>query len=177
LVQSGLRFRPLEAKTRVQIPEGAFFFLRGKDFIYAFSFLSAMDKEPKVGVGVIILKDGKVLLGKRKGSHGAGSWSFPGGHVEFNESLEDTSKREVLEETGIQIENLRKGPYTNDMFKEEDKHYITLFIIADYAGGELELKEPEKCDKWDWFNWNEFPAPLFLPVQNLLKLDFNPLKN
>jgi len=67
-----------------------------------------MDKKPKVGVGIIVIKDNKVLLGKRKNSHGEGSWCFPGGHLEFNESLENCAKREVLEETGIEIKNIIK---------------------------------------------------------------------
>jgi len=69
-----------------------------------------MDKKPKVGVGIIVIKDNKVLLGKRKNSHGEGSWCFPGGHLEFNESLENCAKREVLEETGIEIKNTHKEP-------------------------------------------------------------------
>src|SRR5215469_4737907 len=47
------------------------------------------DSHPKVGVGVMILKDGKVLIGKRKGAHGAGEWAWPGGHLEYMESFED----------------------------------------------------------------------------------------
>ena len=62
---------------------------------------------PQVGVGVLILRDGKVLLGRRKGSHGAGCWSAPGGHLEFGETLEDCAAREVLEETGLKIRNRR----------------------------------------------------------------------
>ena len=58
---------------------------------------------PKVGVGVIVVRDGKVLLGKRRGAHGEGSWSFPGGHLEFNELLEICAKREAKEETGLEI--------------------------------------------------------------------------
>ena len=60
-----------------------------------------MENRPRIGVVVIIKKDNKILFGKRKGSHGEGSWSFPGGHLEFNENIEDCAVREVLEETGI----------------------------------------------------------------------------
>ena len=133
-----------------------------------------MEERPKVGVGVIILKEGKILLGKRKASHGEGTWCFPGGHLEFSEDIFDSAVRETKEETGISIKNLRYGPFTNDIFSE-GKHYITLFIIADYDSGEIELKEPEKCEKWDWFEWKEFPTNLFLPIENLIKLNFCPV--
>ncbi|MBI4280617.1 NUDIX domain-containing protein [Candidatus Uhrbacteria bacterium] len=124
---------------------------------------------PKVGVGVIVLKDGRILLGKRKGAHGAGSWHFPGGHLEFNESLEDCARREVLEEVGISIKNIKKWTFTNDIFKDEGKHYITCFLIADYDSGEVIVCEPEKCESWEWFEWGKFPEPLFIPIKNLLK--------
>ena len=62
-----------------------------------------MDKRPKVGVGVIVTKNSRVLLGKRKGAHGEATWCFPGGHLEFREKLEDCAKRETLEETGVKI--------------------------------------------------------------------------
>ncbi len=54
----------------------------------------------RVGVGIMIFKDGKVLMGRRKGSHGAGEYAFPGGHLDFGESFEDCAKRETLEEAG-----------------------------------------------------------------------------
>ena len=135
-----------------------------------------MDKKPKVGVGVIVIKENKVLLGKRKNSHGEGSWCFPGGHLEFNESLENCAKREVLEETGIEIKNIRFEIITNDIFKDEEKHYITIFMLSEYDSGEVKVMEPEKCEKWDWFEWNNLPEPLFLPIQNLLRKGYNPLK-
>lgn len=132
---------------------------------------------PRVGVGVCILKDGQVLCGKRKNAHGEGSWSFPGGHLELNESVEDCAKREVAEETGITIKNLRLGPFTNDIFESEKKHYVTLFVIADYESGQPMPMEPERCEKWDWFAWEDMPRPLFVSNQNLLKSGFNPFKN
>jgi 8-oxo-dGTP diphosphatase len=131
-----------------------------------------MEKRPFVGVAAIVIKDGKVLLGKRKNSHGSGTWQFPGGHLEFNETIENCAKREVLEETGIKIKNIKLGPYTNDIFKQEQKHYITLFVISEYESGELELREPQKCEKWGWFEWNQLPQPSFLPIINLLKQNF-----
>jgi 8-oxo-dGTP diphosphatase len=132
---------------------------------------------PRIGVGVCVIKDGKVLFGKRKNAHGEGSWCFPGGHLEWNESIEECAKREVLEETWLSIKDLRFGPYTNDIFEKENKHYVTLFVIADYDSGELKLMEPEKCERWNWFDWKKLPRPLFLPVQNLLKGKYNPFQN
>ncbi len=134
------------------------------------------NKRPKVGVGVIIIKDEKILLGKRKNSHGEGSWSFPGGHLEFNESWEDCALRETIEETGITIKNIRFDTATNDIFQAEGKHYVTIFMLADYGSGEVKIMEPEKCEQWDWFEWNNLPQPLFIPIQNLQKRNYNPLK-
>ena len=87
-----------------------------------------MKNRPSVGVAVIVIKNGKVLLGKRKGSHGSGSWAFPGGHLEMNESIEACARREVFEETGISIHNIRYAAFTNDIFKEEQKHYESIAV-------------------------------------------------
>jgi 8-oxo-dGTP diphosphatase len=132
-----------------------------------------MKKRPSVGVAVIVIKNGAVLLGKRKVSHGSGSWAFPGGHLEMNESIEACARREVFEETGILIHNIRYATFTNDIFQEEKKHYVTLFVVAEYHGGELQVKEPDKCEKWEWFIWEQFPESLFLSLKNLLAQGFN----
>ncbi len=66
-----------------------------------------MQKAPRVGVGIIIIKGEKVLLLKRKNVHGAGSWSTPGGHLESGESLEKCAIREVKEETGVSITDVK----------------------------------------------------------------------
>ncbi len=128
---------------------------------------------PFVGVAVIIKKNEKVLLGKRKNAHGAGTWALPGGHLEFNETIENCAEREVYEETGLYIKNIRYGAYTNDIFTEEQKHYITLFVTAEYSHGDCKVKEPHKCEQWEWFPWNDLPKPRFLPLENLLKQGFN----
>jgi 8-oxo-dGTP diphosphatase len=131
-------------------------------------------KIPRVGVEVIIKKDNKILLGKRKGSHGAGTWAFPGGHLEFGETIFDCAKREINEEVGIKIKNLKHGPYTEDYFKEENKHYITIFVISDYESGEVKVKEPNYSEDLEWFDWNNMPDKLFLPIINLKLTEFRP---
>jgi len=133
-----------------------------------------MEKVPRIGVGVVIRKDNKILLGKRKNAHGTGSWCPPGGHLEFMESIEDCARRETMEEVGLKIKNTQKAVYTEDFFKEEDKHYLTMLVTTDWESGEPELLEPEKCEEWRWFAWNELPEPLFLPMQNHIKQGYKP---
>lgn len=135
-----------------------------------------MENKPKVGVGVCIIKDNKVLLGKRLNSHGDGSWAFPGGHLEFNESWEDCAIRETNEEVGIKIKNIHFATVTNDIFPEEEKHYITIYMACEYESGDLQIMEPEKCEQWAWFNWNNMPSPLFIPLANLIKQGWTPFK-
>ena len=134
------------------------------------------NKRPKVGVGVALIKDGKVLLGKRRNAHGEGTWSFPGGHLEYQESWADCAIRETLEETGLSIKNVRFGTVTNDIFYAEQKHYVTIIMLSDYESGELRNMEPDKCERWEWLTWENLPDALFISIENLLKDNYNPLK-
>jgi 8-oxo-dGTP diphosphatase len=122
---------------------------------------------PRVGVGVIVLRAGLVLLGERIGAHGAGTWAVPGGHLEFGESVEQCARREVLEEAGLDVEPIGRGPYTSDVFADEQRHYVTLFVLARSARGEPQRREPHKCARWQWCRWSGMPAPLFAPLQTL----------
>ena len=129
---------------------------------------------PKVGVGVIVLRDGLVLLGKRRGSHGAGTWSAPGGALEFGEDIIDCAARELKEETGLIASSLELGPYTNDVFTEDRKHYVTIFVVARGIRGVPANLEPDKCEGWAWLKWAEWPLPLFQPLQSLLQIGWRP---
>ena len=118
-----------------------------------------MNNRPKVGVGFLIVNDFKILLGKRKNAHGQGAWATPGGHLEFGD-FEECAKR-VFEETGLIAESIKKLWFTNDIHLQDDKHYITIFMIVDKYSGKLNNLEPEKCEGWQWFDIHNLPSPLF----------------
>lgn len=122
----------------------------------------------KVWVWVIIYKEDKILLWKRKNSHWESTWWFPGWHLEFWESWENCAKRETLEETWINIKNIQHIHTTNDIFIEDNKHYVTIFMKCDYESWNVKLLEEDKFEKWEWFDKNKLPENLFLPIKNLL---------
>ena len=113
-------------------------------------------QHPKVGIGVFIVKDDKLLLHKRKGSHGPDLWSGPGGHLDMGESFEACAKRETMEEAGIEIENVRVLCMSNLLFPE-GKHYVDLGVIADWKSGEPSIMEPDKNEGWEWFTFDTVP--------------------
>lgn len=123
---------------------------------------------PNIGVGVLIIRHGKLLLGRRQGSHGAATWSAPGGHLEFGETPEQCARRETEEETGLRLNKVAAGRFVSDVFPEVGKHYITLFMVSRDAAGEPACREPEKCDGWKWFSPDALPSPLFAPLQTLI---------
>ncbi len=131
--------------------------------------MKSVDKKiPKVGIGVIIIRDNKILLLKRKNAHGQGTWSMPGGHLEFGESLENCAVRETEEETSIKITDVKFKAITNDIFKKENKHYITIWMEGKYLSGEPKINANYEMSEVGWFDLKKLPQPLFLPFKNLL---------
>lgn len=123
---------------------------------------------PGVGVAVFIWKDGKFLMGKRRGSHGTDTWSVPGGHLEMNETFEECATRETYEETGLTITNVRFLAVTNDIMPESGKHYVSVWMEADWESGEPTITEPDKWTDHQWRTFQTLPSPLFEPCwQNL----------
>src|SRR3989344_854683 len=102
---------------------------------------------PKVELGILIFKDGKVLLGKRKHANGLGDGQYAGtgGHLEYMESIEECAKRETLEEAGIEIENVRFLCAIN-LKDYPPKHYLDIGLVADWKSGEPKVMEPEKLE-------------------------------
>lgn len=134
----------------------------------------ALDVAPppavRVGVAVVLFNESRqVLMGLRKGGHGGGTWSFPGGHVEFREEPEQAAIREVLEETGLRLSQVHRYPlqqWVSTQFGPQ-KHYITLIFGAylQDCEGDVEVKEPDKCERWEWFHPSALPEPLFEPIK------------
>lgn len=137
--------------------------------------MSQVILRPGVGVALFIWKDGKVLLGQRLNAHGEGSWGLPGGHLEFGESWEACVRREVAEETGMKVHKPKFVQITNDVFKKEKKHYVTIFMEAKWQAGKPQILEPDRLAQWKWFAWDELPEPLFLPIINLIDSGYSPL--
>jgi 8-oxo-dGTP diphosphatase len=123
---------------------------------------------PRIGVGVMVWKRDQLLLGRRINARGEKSWQLPGGHLEFGETVAACAIREVAEEVGITINSIAHAGYTNDVFIEANRHYVTLFVSAEYDHGEISVMEPDKCECWHWFAPGELPAPLFAPIRNFL---------
>jgi 8-oxo-dGTP diphosphatase len=125
-------------------------------------------------VGVLVIQSKLILLGKRIGAHGSGTWSAPGGKLEFGEELEQCAQRELLEETGLVASSWELGPYSNDVFANDGKHFLTVFVVARGVTGTPRNLEPSKCEGWAWFGWESLPQPLFQPLRTLIALGWRP---
>jgi 8-oxo-dGTP diphosphatase len=122
--------------------------------------MDARDLHPRVGIGILVMKDGKLLLGRRKGSHGAGEYASPGGHLEHLELFSAGAEREVREETGLEIGPLRFLRVLNTT-RYAPRHYVDIAFVADWVSGEPEVREPEKVEGWGWYDLANLPSPLF----------------
>ena len=133
--------------------------------------MTKMTEEKKIGagMGIILLKDNKILLGKRhedpeKASsllNGAGTWTMPGGKLHFGETFEEGAIREVMEETGIKLNNSRVVCVNNDLI--ESAHFVTIGLLSEDFEGEPQVMEPDEITEWKWFDLNELPEPLYFP--------------
>ncbi len=130
--------------------------------------LNTVKPEMRIGIGLLVFKDGKVLLGKRKGEHLPGVYAGPGGHLEFGETFAECARREAMEETGIQIDNASFLCVTN--WRDNDKkHYVDVGLIADWKSGDPRVCEPDKCESWSWFSVVNVPSPLMVFTTNYLE--------
>jgi mutator protein MutT len=113
-----------------------------------------------VGVGAIIFDaEGRVFLAKR----GSGArnernrWEFPGGGVEFGETLEHALVREIEEEYGFEIEVQELLDVVDHLIPDEGQHWVSPTFICRVKSGAPRIREPHKCDEIGWFSLDEIP--------------------
>lgn len=130
---------------------------------------------PLIGIATIVRKDGKVLMHKRKNISYEGSWAFAGGHLELWETFEECSLRELKEEAGnIKVVNLQYWTTINTMSPDANLHYVVIFMVCDYVSGEPTVMEHDKCECWEWFDWQDLPKPLMQGIQILKSKNLTP---
>lgn len=135
-------------------------------------------EERFVGIScdTIVEKKNEILLGKRLGKIGSGTWSLPGGKLRFGERIEDCARRELEEETGIKAEEIEWLGVVNDREALDNSHFVKFVYLVTKFSGEMKVKEPEKCERWEWFDKDNLPEPLFYGHIKLLELYKNKQK-
>ncbi len=121
---------------------------------------------PKVGIGIVVIRDDQVLLVKRGKPPGAGLWSLPGGKQELGETAEETARRELREETGLECGPLVLAGHADSIHRDAagriEFHYTILDFAARYVGGEavagddvveVAWARPEEFDNYEL--WSE----------------------
>jgi 8-oxo-dGTP diphosphatase len=145
--------------------------------------MSSQQKDPLVGVGVFVTyrhtttNQLYILVGQRAGSHGAGTWQIPGGHLDMFESFESCAQRETKEETNVdlRLEDIHFVTATNNIMWEEKKHYITVFVqcqVSPEAVKQVKVMEPHKLQgEWQWVTVQELIdlKPLFSPLKAFIE--------
>lgn len=135
-----------------------------------------MKNLPRVGVAIFVRNGDEILLGYRRSNLGKDTWGLPGGKLDFGEDLKECAKRELKEETNldVDVEDIYLKGITNAVFDNET-HYITVLYETENYYGEVEVMEPEKCGRWEWFDYSktddgirDLPNNLFLPLKNFI---------
>ena len=133
------------------------------------------NKKVGVGFGIMLLKDDRVLLGKKYEDpdkadselRGERTWTMPGGKLNYGESFEQGAIREVKEKTGIDLKKVKVICVNND--KNEHAHFVTIGLFSDDFLGEPQVLESDEITEWKWFDLNNLPENVYFPSAKLLK--------
>ncbi len=122
-------------------------------------------RNPVAGVAVILIDDGRVLLGRRARGRYRGAWCIPCGYVEWGEDVREAAYRELLEETGLQVE---VGPvYTvHSNFHDPESLTVGIWFSGTVVGGTLQAGDD--LDLVDYFRPDNPPEPLAFPTDRLV---------
>lgn len=135
-------------------------------------------KKIGVGFGVMLMRaDGQILLGKRhedpeKASsalHGEGTWTMPGGKLDYGERFEQGAVRELAEETGIIAAEGDMKVITLENIIIADAHFVTIGLHCAKFQGEPKVMEPDEITEWQWFDLDKLPENIFFPSKNIIE--------
>ncbi|MGR9156853.1 NUDIX domain-containing protein [Rhizobium leguminosarum] len=115
---------------------------------------------PGLGVGLVILRDARILLYKRMRPPEAGYWNIVGGKVDHMEPAEEAARREAEEETGLTIGRIERLCMSEQIIEADRQHWISILYLARDVDGEPQLTEPDKLSDFGWFPLTDLPEPL-----------------
>jgi 8-oxo-dGTP diphosphatase len=156
------------------LPQAAWWQLTTSD---AFKFLLAnynrfyMSKQP-IGCVILVIKENKVLLGKRINAFGAGQYGLPGGRVEVGERLVIAANRELAEETGLVPSDLEYIGVVKE--HQGDKDFVHFVFKCEQFTGEPVCKEPDKCEEWEWLSLDNLPQAVLAGHLSAIDIYTNP---
>lgn len=127
-----------------------------------------MDEKYSFGIGVqcLLVKNNKILLGKRLNIFGDGTWGLPGGRLERGETIMETAKRELAEETGLQPLNMKIFDVSNP--SKENNYFLQIGVLINHWIGQPENLEPNRCSALVFFDLDDLPTPLFIGSEFLI---------
>jgi len=121
----------------------------------------------KHGIGVLIERNGKILLGKRCEGWANGTWTFIGGKLRLGENYIKAAKREAKEETGLEINDLELiTKHVNDI---DGTPFLTFGFKPKIVKGEPKVMEPDQIERWEWFDPNNLPEHVYVPTMKMIK--------
>ncbi len=132
------------------------------------------------GCGVMVFNNrNQLLLGLRNSDvnladsemHEEGTWTMPGGNIEYGETFEEAAKREAREEANIEISNIDVICVQTD--KNEHAHYVSVGMVARSFTGTPQVMEPDQIVEWQWFDLDKLPKNIFTPSRKTIDCFLN----
>lgn len=132
----------------------------------------SIDRNIAVGCEVLVVNQGRLLLGKRKNVFGAGSWGLPGGHLEYKERAIDAACRELKEEIDADIKPAELKLVSivdTPPPKDGDEHHIHITFEIQSPSFEPKLMEPDACERWRYFQLDSLPTEIFFSHKDIIE--------
>ncbi len=142
--------------------------------------MSVLPNTIGAGCGVMVFNNrNQLLLGLRNSDekladselHEEGTWTMPGGNIEYGETFEEAGRREAMEEAGITLKELEVICVQTD--KNQYAHYISVGMIAKNFEGTPQVMEPDQIIKWEWFDLDKLPKNIFSPSKKTIDCFLN----